>query len=122
MAYPSHEPTKQSRELVSLHATMGTRQEVIADLLDIDPKTLRKHYRKELDHSTAKANATIGGVLFNKAKQGDTTAMIFWMKTRAGWKEKTEVEHSGNMGLTITAEDYRKAEEEIMRELDGDNA
>src|SRR6056297_1535623 len=91
---PPHEPTKQSRELVSLHATMGTRQEVIADLLDLDPKTLRKHYRKELDQSVAKANATIDGALFNKAKGGDTSAMIFWMKTRAQWKETTQMDHS----------------------------
>ena len=95
---PPHEPTKQTRELVSLHATMGTRQEVIADLLDLDPKTLRKHYRKELDQSVAKANATIGGALFNKAKGGDTSAMIFWMKTRAQWKETAAHEHTSPDG------------------------
>ena len=39
---PPHEPTKHSRDLVSLHATMGTQQSVIADLLMIDDKTLRK--------------------------------------------------------------------------------
>lgn len=85
---PSHEPTKQSRDLVEIHAAVGTTQEMIADILDIDAKTLRKYYRKELDHSAAIANATIGGSLFNKAKDGDTAAAIFWMKTRAGWREK----------------------------------
>jgi len=95
---PPHEPTKQARELVSLHATMGTRQEVIADLLDVDPKTLRKYYRKELDQSVAKANATIGGVLFNKAKGGDTSAMIFWMKTRAQWRETSQVDLTSEDG------------------------
>lgn len=98
---PPHEPTKQTRELVSLHATMGTDQETIADLLGIDPKTLRKYYRAELDQSLAKANATIGGVLFNKAKAGDTAAMIFWMKTRARWSERTEIDHTTN-GKDIT--------------------
>jgi len=93
-----HEPTEHSRELVSLHATIGTPQEVIADILDIDSKTLRKHYRKQLDHSTARANATIGGALFNKAKNGDTAAMIFWMKTRAGWREKQEIDHTSSDG------------------------
>jgi len=93
-----HEPTAQTRELVSLHATMGTPQETIADILELDPKTLRKHYRKELDHSTAKANATIGGKLFNKAKEGDTTAMIFWMKTRARWSERQEIDNISSDG------------------------
>ena len=32
-----------------------------------------------------------------EAKAGDTTAMIFWMKTRAGWKETHGVEHSGSV-------------------------
>lgn len=86
----SHEPTKAMRDTVMMHAMVGTPHDDIARVLDIDGKTLRKHYRDELDLATAKANATIGGALFNKAKGGDTTAMIFWMKTRAGWREKAE--------------------------------
>lgn len=86
-----HQPTKESREVVKLHAMIGTRQEVISDILCIDEKTLRKYYREELDQSKSKANATIGGALFNKAKGGDTTAMIFWMKTQAGWKDSITI-------------------------------
>jgi hypothetical protein len=97
-----HEPTKQTRELVSLHATMGTDQEAIANILGLDPKTLRKHYRQELDQSLAKANATIGGTLFNKAKNGDTAAMIFWLKTRARWRETNRLEHSGADGAPLS--------------------
>jgi len=73
---------------VQLHTTVGTTQADIARVLDIDEKTLRKYYRDELDLAKAKANATIGGALFNRAKSGDTSAMIFWMKTQAGWREK----------------------------------
>lgn len=83
----AHKPTKTTRDTVSLHAMVGTPQELIAELLGIDSKTLRKHYREELDHALAKANATIGGSLFNKAKGGDSSAQMFWLKTRAGWKE-----------------------------------
>ncbi len=95
---PPHAPTKAQRELVALHTTMGTTQKVIASLIEIDEKTLRKHYRNELDLSIAKANATIGGILFNKAKAGDTTAMIFWLKTRARWSERTDVNYSNEDG------------------------
>ena len=56
------------------------------------------YYREELDQSLAKANATVGGALFNKAKGGDTTAMIFWMKTQAGWREKQEIDHTSSDG------------------------
>jgi hypothetical protein len=101
---PPHEPTEAQRQLVQLHATIGTQQSVIADILGIDDKTLRKHYRSELDLARAKANATIGGALFNKAKAGDTTAMIFWMKTQAGWRETNRVDHTssdGSMGPLV---------------------
>lgn len=98
---PPHEPTRATRELVQLHTMVGTRQEVIASIIGIDPKTLRKYYRDELDQSKAKANATIGGALFNKAKSGDTAAMIFWMKTQAGWKE-TNVNEITNPDGSLT--------------------
>lgn len=95
---PKHEPTHESRQLVQVHATVGTTQETISDILGIDSKTLRLHYRAELDQSLAKANASVGGALFNKAKGGDTAAMIFWMKTRAGWKETSIVQGPGPDG------------------------
>jgi hypothetical protein len=95
---PPHEPTAETKQLVQLHATIGTPQEDIARVLGIDPKTLRKYYRDELDLASAKANATIGGALFNKAKGGDTAAMIFWMKTRAGWREKQEFDLTSSDG------------------------
>jgi len=94
----SHEPTKATRDTVMMHAMVGTPQEVIARVIGIDAKTLRLHYRDELDLATAKANATIGGALFNKAKGGDTTAMIFWLKTRAKFKEMQEIEHTSPDG------------------------
>lgn len=99
-----HEPTDATRQTVQLHATVGTRQDVIARVLGIDAKTLRKHYRDELDISSAKANATIGGALFNKAKGGDTSAMMFWMKTRGGWRETERIEHSGEIITKIVTE------------------
>lgn len=113
-----HEPTPSSRQLVQLHATIGTTQETIASILGIDPKTLRLHYRDELDHAMAQANATIGGALFNKAKAGDTTAMIFWMKTRAGWRETNNLELSGPDGGPIQTEEVSPLER-INRRLAG---
>lgn len=88
--HPPHEPTKATRDTVTLHTIVGTPQETIARVLGIDAKTLRKYYRDELDLAVAQANATIGGALFNKAKSGDTSAQMFWLKTRAGFREQKE--------------------------------
>jgi hypothetical protein len=85
-----HQPNKTTRDTVSLHAAVGTPQLLIAKVLGITQPTLRRHYRNELDLALVLANATIGGELFNKAKDGNTLAAIFWMKTRAGWSENKE--------------------------------
>lgn len=115
---PPHEPTRATRELVQLHTMVGTRQEAIASIIGIDPKTLRKYYRDELDQSKARANATIGGALFNKAKSGDTTAMIFWMKTQAGWKETTAIDVTQKSTVKVSADmnpqDAAKAYQDLM--------
>lgn len=89
-----HEPTDAQRQLVSLHATVGTTHETIADILGIHKETLYKYYTPELKQAREKANATIGGALFNKAKSGDTTAMIFWLKTRARWRETVDISNA----------------------------
>jgi hypothetical protein len=76
---------KRVREL----AGVGVPQDDIARIIGCSPKTLRKRLRDELDLGVAEANATIAGSLFAKAKEGYVPAQIFWMKTRAGWRERT---------------------------------
>ena len=112
MSRNPHEPTPASRQLVQLHATIGTTQETIASILGIDPKTLRLHYRVELDHATAQANAVIGGALFNKAKGGDTTAMIWWSKTQMRWAETQKHELTGADGAPL---EFAKIERVIVK-------
>ena len=78
-----HAPTDAQRQLVQLHATVGTTQDMIARVIGIDKKTLRKYYRDELDLSMAKANATIGGALFNTnlilaGRQVLSPPSLFW--------------------------------------------
>ena len=110
----THMPTDIQRQTVSLHATVGTPQPLIASIIGITEKTLRKHYREELDHAMAKANATIGGALFNKAKGGDTQSQIFWMKTRGKWRtveDHNHVSEDGSMAPKPTTIVIRAANE-----------
>jgi hypothetical protein len=87
------------RRQVEAMAAYGIPEIDIARVVAIDPKTLRKHYRDELDMGEAKANAQVAGYLFNSAKNGNVTAQIFWLKTRAKWRETpVELRHSGSIG------------------------
>lgn len=84
----SHEPTAETRSNVKALASVGTTQEHIAIYLDIDVKTLRKHYRRELDTSLIIANSNVAKSLYKNANDGNVTAQIFWLKTKGGWSEK----------------------------------
>jgi hypothetical protein len=86
MGRPSHKPDAAQRRQAEAMAGYGVPEPDIARVLNIDPKTLRKHYREELDSGHVKANAKVAENLFRKAT-GDgpqsVTAAIFWLKTRA---------------------------------------
>jgi hypothetical protein len=77
------------RERVRHLAGVGVRQDDIAKIVGCAAKTLRKRLRDELDRGVAEANATVSGYLFAAAKGGNVTAQIFWLKTRAHWRERT---------------------------------
>ncbi len=86
------QPTEEQRRTVSAMSGFGVPHDDIATLLDIDPKTLRKHFRIELDRGSIEATAKVGQSLFRMATEGNNVAAaIFWMKARAGWREKHEV-------------------------------
>ena len=75
------------REKVRHLAGVGVRQDDIARIVGCAPKTLRKQCRDDLDRGVAEANAMVSGYLFAAAKAGNVTAQIFWLKTRARWRE-----------------------------------
>ena len=93
---PPHLPTSDTRNKVFMLSSVGTRHEDIATVLSISTDTLTKYYKEDLDKGRIEANASVAETLFKQAKEGNTTAMIFWLKSRAKWKESTQHEISGN--------------------------
>lgn len=98
---PDYIPDKETSKKVEQWSAV-INQDQIAIILGIDPKTLRKYYREELDTGKAKANAEIGQTLYQKAIDGDTTAMIWWTKAQMRWSETKRIE--GNLGITDMTE------------------
>ena len=88
-------------------AAVGTRYVDIAHKLEITDDTLRKHYKAELEDGRIDANAQIANTLFQQAKKGNMTAAIFWLKTRAGWKETQVTELTGEDGGPIKGLEVR---------------
>lgn len=91
---PAFEATAEQRRTVRAMAGFGVPQEEIATFLDIDAKTLRKHFRAELDRGSIEATTKVAQSLFRMATEGNNVAAaIFSMKARAGWSEKQRIEH-----------------------------
>ena len=103
MARPSWEPTEEERRLVEHYVSIGYTQEQIASLMKRSVDSLDRQCRDELDNGALRVNAKIGGKLFQKAMAGDTTSLIFWAKTRMGWKETStlDLNATGSLGDLI---------------------
>lgn len=108
---PRFKPTEEQRKLVKSLVGYGVKHEDICLLVTnpnngkpIDDKTLRKHFRSEIDVGQVTANSLVAESLFRKAigtGPSAITAAIFWLKCRAGWKETQVVEHTGKDGGPI---------------------
>jgi hypothetical protein len=105
----TNKPTEQSRQLVEKLAAYGVKRTEIAMELDISEDTLVRHYRVELELGTARVTEKIATRLAAIALQEDDLraalpACIFWLKTRAGWRETLHVNHSTEPEKVITDE------------------
>ena len=97
-----HKPTDKQRGQVSAFVSYGLQHNEIAKQIGIDGKTLRKHYREELDTGKLVASAKVAQTLFSIATvDRNVGACIFWLKAQAGWSERAVVEHSGPGGGPI---------------------
>jgi hypothetical protein len=71
----------------------GARLDDIACVIGISPRTLDrwlKHDDVKLAYKRGKAVAVddVSRTLYQKALDGDTVAMIFYLKAQAGWSDK----------------------------------
>lgn len=90
MPRPKIKPTTEDRKLALTLSAYGVPQEEIAKRIGIrSPKTLRKHYREELDRGSLDANCKVVQTLFRMATSGkDARATMFWLQNRAGWRDR----------------------------------
>jgi hypothetical protein len=87
-------PSDEQRRLVKVISSYGIRQEDIAREVGLrSPKTLRKHFREELDHGRIGANIRVAKTLYQMAISGrNLSATVFWLERRAGWRSKPTLE------------------------------
>lgn len=111
-----HEPTETTRAEVSALAQFGITEADTARYIGIDPKTLRKHYRDELDKAHIKANVKVANALYRQAvDKGNVSAQIFWLKARANWSDKHPEDLALERELKRVQIERAQAELEILK-------
>ena len=92
----------QIAQVESLASVLSTEQ--IADYFGIGRTTFYSIMDRQEEVSVrykkgrAKAIGNIAKGLLQKAQGGDNTAMIFYLKTQAGWKEEQTIDHKSSDG------------------------
>jgi len=102
--------TEQQLKEVEQLAAQGLSQNQIAKFFGINEKTIiarkrdQKEFLEHLERGQAKGVAIITNSLFQTAKSGNVAAQQFYLKNRAGWRDKSEHEHTGKDGGPIRSE------------------
>jgi len=108
-----HKPTPETRAQVCALVSFGVNRDRIAEFIGINGDTLAKWYPDELATGDIKRNSEVAGFLFTAAsgqalEQGATyadciRASMFWLKTRAQWRETNNVDDDGKVDALIAA-------------------
>ena len=99
--HSQHRPHTPDAARVEALAGYGLSVGEIALVLDLEEAHVAESYRKALAAGRVKANTRVAENLFRKATgegREAVTAAIFWLKTRARWKETSVTELCGPDG------------------------
>jgi hypothetical protein len=108
-----HQPTDELRHRARMLALAGVARDDIAKAMGMDIKTLNRYYGRDIDEAVREANALVADRLLQKALNGDTTCMLFWLKCKAGWREYAPLPPSLPSGVPKELE--RLSTEELRR-------
>lgn len=109
------EALKHHRGLISHACEMaGVRRQTYYDWCEKDP---------EFAQAAKDIHESVGDFVESKLQRnietGDTTAIIFYCKTKLkkrGYIEKSEIEHSGNMSLGLSMDQAKEAARQILED------
>jgi len=122
------QPTPEQRGTVQQLAAFGLRHADIPMFVKnsqgkpISEPTLLRAFKAELATGKLKANVKVAQTLYKKALAGDTSSMIFWLKSQAGWKDTSRIEMTGSNGgpihtVKMTPKEFREIAKTIADEV-----
>ena len=103
MGRPRKDLTDEHLRQIEIMAGYGLTEAAIAAVIGMAPRTFRDKKNDEavsaaLARGRALAEKEVGEALYNCAKRGDSWAVMWWEKTRAGRSDRVISEHVGQGG------------------------
>jgi hypothetical protein len=95
MGRPAYEPSDFDRGRAFAWAAHGCSDADICEELGISETTLKKYYAEELSRGRKAPTPMAINVVLRAMQEGGPqalTAAFFWLKTKAGYKEKQELD------------------------------
>ena len=101
------EITEEVLEKVERYAAQGLSQEQIGLMIGCSKKTVERRKKDNdafdaaIKRGQARGISQVTNVLFEKALEGDNTAMIFFLKNRdrVNWADQQQIEVTAKKGL-----------------------
>lgn len=85
---PEFQRTKDTDKVFARMVKAKATEDLIAAAIGIDPKTLRKHYTKEIQIALGERNEAVAAEIVRRGLAGSDILLIFYAKTQMGWSEK----------------------------------
>jgi hypothetical protein len=110
---------EQLAEVETLAAVLNAEQ--IADYFGVGRTTFFSMMRRDEEiaarykRGKARAIGAIAQGLIQKARSGDTTSMIFYLKTQGGWRETMQIEQRNDEPAEARPDYSKLSDEDLMR-------
>lgn len=75
------------RESIQVMIAAGVKKSAVARLLGMTPANLSNNYHTEMEYGSDILTTRMVNILVQKGLDGNVPAIIFYLKSKAGWKE-----------------------------------
>jgi hypothetical protein len=107
-------PDAELMHMIANAAVAGLTEDQISTTFQLSLRDLHRHYQATMEEGRGQSIYKVAKSLYQMATdEKNVTAMIFYLKCRAGWKEARpdplQLEHSGPAGGPIETKDQSPA-------------
>lgn len=89
-------------QMILRYKRAGLTNEQCCMLIGVSEDTLQRYFPRELATGRLDVISQVANKLVEKALDGDTACMTFFLKTQAGWRETNRTELTGADGAPVT--------------------